>query len=83
MAGNHKALDDLMTKTSEWLRGVGPVSDIVVSSRIRLARNLEKLSFATRANDASQAEVLRLVEEGMAQAASLRKAFVVHLDDLD
>jgi len=31
--------DDLWTQTGEWLKGIGPNSDIVMSSRIRLARN--------------------------------------------
>ena len=33
-------LDDLAHSSGEWLRGSGPESDIVISSRIRLARNL-------------------------------------------
>ena len=32
--------DDLLTQSGEWLRGSGPESDIVISSRVRLARNL-------------------------------------------
>jgi protein arginine kinase len=76
-------LDELLTKTSEWLRGVGPSSEIVVSSRIRLARNLEKFPFATRATEVSQAEVLRLAQEGLRQAPSLRKALSLELDKLD
>ncbi len=78
-----KELDELVTKTSEWLRGVGPSSEIVVSSRIRLARNLEKFPFATRATDASQAEVLRLAQEGLQHAPSLRKSLSFELDKLD
>ncbi|HNV24326.1 MAG TPA: ATP--guanido phosphotransferase, partial [Candidatus Omnitrophota bacterium] len=34
------ALEDYIHKTGEWLKGSGPHSDIVMSSRIRLARNL-------------------------------------------
>ena len=37
-------LDDLITHSSEWLKGSGPNSDIVISSRIRL-RNLDKIPF--------------------------------------
>ena len=33
-------LDELSKSAGEWLRGSGPESDIVMSSRIRLARNL-------------------------------------------
>ncbi|MBI3324996.1 MAG: protein arginine kinase [Candidatus Omnitrophica bacterium] len=78
-----KELDKLMSQTSEWLRGVGPVSDIVMSSRIRLARNLEKLPFATRATKASQAEVLRIVKEGIEKASALGRSLFFRLDELD
>ena len=33
-------LDTLTNSIGEWLRGTGPDSDIVMSSRVRLARNL-------------------------------------------
>ena len=33
-------LSDLTNQAGEWLRGSGPMSEIVISSRIRLARNL-------------------------------------------
>ena len=41
-------LDSLTQKSSEWLRGTGPESDVVVSTRIRLARNLAEFPFSTR-----------------------------------
>ena len=43
-------LDDLTQTSGEWLRGEGPESDIVVSSRIRLARNLADFPFSNRAS---------------------------------
>lgn len=47
-----------LTRTSgEWLRGSGPDSDIVISSRIRLARNLSDYPFPTRADDDVRNEV--------------------------
>ena len=78
-----KELDHLLKQTSEWLRGVGPASDIVMSSRIRLARNLEKLQYAARANDESQAEVLRIVREGAKKAVSLQQSLILNMSDLD
>ena len=33
-------LNELQTSAGEWLGGTGPESDIAISSRIRLARNL-------------------------------------------
>ncbi|MFA5148185.1 MAG: protein arginine kinase [Candidatus Omnitrophota bacterium] len=48
-------LDDLWDGTGEWLKGSGPDSDIVMSSRIRLARNIDKYPFPHWA-DAGQLE---------------------------
>ncbi len=50
-------LDDLMGQSGEWLRGSGPESDIVISSRVRLARNLAKFPFLTRASEEQRAEI--------------------------
>lgn len=41
-------LSDLTTRAGEWLRGNGPQSDIVISSRIRLARNVAGQRFLAR-----------------------------------
>lgn len=41
-------LSDLTTRAGEWLRGDGPQSEIVISSRIRLARNLANQRFLSR-----------------------------------
>ena len=42
----------------EWLRGTGPDSDIVISSRVRLARNLAGFAFVNRATAVEHREVL-------------------------
>ena len=38
-------LSDLTNQAGEWLRGSGPMSEIVISSRIRLARNVAGFRF--------------------------------------
>ncbi len=43
-------LDDMTRTSGEWLRGTGPESDIVMCSRIRLARNLADFPFSNRAS---------------------------------
>lgn len=48
-------LDRLLPNLGEWLRGIGPESDIVVSTRIRLARNLAETPFSNRANSEQKA----------------------------
>src|SRR6059058_1546880 len=50
-------LDNLTHASGEWLRGTGPESDIVISSRIRLARNLAAFPFTNRASSYQKAEI--------------------------
>ena len=54
-------LNDLAQRRGEWLRGTGAESDIVLSSRIRLARNLVQFPFINRADDTVRAEIERTV----------------------
>jgi len=56
-------LDALTTTSGEWLRGTGPDSDIVVSSRIRLARNLAQFPFPNRADDVVRSDIEDLLRE--------------------
>jgi protein arginine kinase len=60
-------LDSLTTTTGEWLRGSGPESDIVISSRIRLARNLAAFPFTNRASGHQKAEIEALLRERIAK----------------
>ena len=54
-------LNDLARSSGEWLKGTGPESDIVMSSRIRLARNLAQFPFLSRADDGVRAEIERMM----------------------
>lgn len=49
---------DLTDHAGEWLRGAGPHSEIVISSRIRLARNLAGFPFVNRSNRRQRFEVV-------------------------
>ncbi len=50
-------IEDLIKEPGEWLRGTGPEGDIVISSRIRLARNVQGFPFLTRADAKERARV--------------------------
>lgn len=50
-------LDSLTQSSGEWLRAIGPEADIVISSRIRLARNLSSFPFTNRSNTHQKAEI--------------------------
>lgn len=54
-------LNDLASRVGEWLRGNGPESDIVISSRVRLARNVDGYHFLTKATLEQKREVESLV----------------------
>jgi len=58
-------LSDLASRSGEWLRGEGAESDVVMSSRIRLARNVAGFPFATRASEKQRQETLTLVRTGL------------------
>jgi protein arginine kinase len=60
-------LDSLTHTSGEWLRGTGPESDIVISSRIRLARNLAAFPFTNRASANQKAEIEGMLRERIAK----------------
>ncbi len=76
-------LSDLIHGTGEWLKGTGPHAHIVLSSRIRLARNLTLAPFTNRADKPAMDEVLKAVEAAMAQVPYLKKATFFRLNELD
>src|SRR2546425_13114512 len=66
-----------------WLDASGPGGHIVLSTRIRLARNLQGSVFGQRARDADRTVVLTRVEEAAAASTHLRHAITCRLDQLD
>src|SRR5687768_8495285 len=56
-------LDKMSHSSGEWLRGTGSEADIVISSRIRLARNLAAFPFTNRASTHQKAEIETLVRD--------------------
>jgi protein arginine kinase len=51
-------LTDISHDINEWFSGAGPLGDIVVSSRIRLARNLAGHKFLNSCSDEEKTEIL-------------------------
>lgn len=64
--GGYKVkLDELAGKCGEWLKGTGPESDIVISSRIRLARNLSEYPFVRRCTEGDKRAILRAARQAV------------------
>jgi protein arginine kinase len=78
----YRTFDELAAQASPWLDGSGPHADLVVSTRVRLARNLANAPFTHRARD----EQLQGVLTGVAGAADRTPAFagalLLRMDEL-
>jgi len=72
----------LARTSGEWLRGAGPESDIVMSSRIRLARNLADFPFISRANAGDRAEIERILRERVMKVHESVDLTYVDVNDL-
>jgi len=76
-------LNDLTAKIGEWLRGSGPESDIVMSSRIRLARNLAEFPFISRASQADRSEIEKLLRERILKIQAGGEMLYLKVNELD
>ncbi len=54
-----------LERSSKWMEGSGPQADIVISSRIRLARNLKGMPFPNLMNESQEAKVIRQVSQAI------------------
>ena len=76
-------LDDLVNSHGEWLAIGGPMSDVVVSSRIRLARNLSGFRFLSKAGRDEAGDVERRLFEAITACDFGRETFYVDIDKSD
>src|SRR3982751_3075385 len=74
-------LSDLTNHAGEWLRGSGPMSEIVISSRIRLARNVSGFPFLTKCSRHQRQALERKSREMILNAALSPQTLYVDLED--
>jgi protein arginine kinase len=65
-----------------WLDASGQHSDIVLSTRIRLARNVEGYAFTGRARDGERLRVLSQVREAVTSIPTMADSVMYRLDEL-
>jgi protein arginine kinase len=65
-----------------WLDASGPNSDVVLSTRIRLARNIEGYAFTGRARDGERLRVLAQARQAAEAVPSLAGAVTYRVDEL-
>ncbi len=76
-------IDGLLKQTCEWLRGTGPNPDIVMSSRVRLARNIENFPFSHWANKKQEKESMEILQAAVQANDFLQTGAFVRMADLD
>lgn len=76
------AIDDFLKQDTEWLKGTGPDANIVMSSRTRLARNVDKMPFSNRAKNKQLEDILNMTEAAAKECSFLKDALFIRLKDL-
>src|SRR5256885_1871257 len=75
-------VSNMLATAGEWLRGEGPHHQIVISSRVRLARNLRNRPFPGWAKKAERSSILELIRSRVAALPEMQEAFAESLQDL-
>ena len=73
---------NVMATGGEWLRGEGPHHQIVISSRVRLARNLRQRAFPGWAKKAERTQILELIKPRVEELPEMQDSFSELLQDL-
>src|SRR6266576_2115686 len=75
-------ISNVLTTAGEWLRGEGPHHQIVISSRVRLARNLRNRPFPGWAKKAERSSILELIRSRVETLPEMQQAFKL-VDKID
>jgi protein arginine kinase len=67
----------------QWLDASGDHSDIVLSTRIRLARNVEGYAFASRARDGERLRVLAQVRDAIPAVTGSDHGVMLRVDEME
>ncbi len=76
-------MDDLLSQLGPWLQGKGPDNDIVISSRIRLARNLSGFPFLTRATELDRRSIRDSVRDAAPRMFGKKSYYFVDMEEID
>ena len=76
-------LEEVVRQASAWLRGVGPLHDIVISTRIRLARNVQGFNFLSRADADMRKEIADSVRGAVQRIKLMKDMIYLNVEELD
>lgn len=81
---NHAdVLNTFVRHAGEWMRGDGPMHDIVMSTRVRLARNLAGYNFLSRADAEMRTDIAETLSRAIRKTPQLSAALHLEIDKLD
>lgn len=75
-------LNDLVNRKSQWSKGEGPRSNIVISTRVRLARNVKDHIYFYRASAPQREELMQLVLEAAKKCDHFKDALYLKMKEL-
>ena len=73
-------INDLAQHTGEWLSGAGPEADIVISSRVRLARNLADYPFMNKATAQDRENIKKTLRDRVLEVIPQANVLYVEVD---
>ncbi len=76
------ALKALLEKPAEWLTGQREESEMVLSCRVRLARNIDKCPFTHMARPSVLREIGNEITNVLQKSPSLQEAFIINLEEI-
>ena len=75
-------IETVLAHPSDWLRGDGPHHQIVISSRVRFARNIRSHAFPGWAKKAERSQILEEIKPRVDELPEMQDAFSEYMQEL-
>jgi len=75
-------IQELIEKPPGWLSGEGKYPEMVLSTRVRIARNLKKFPFNVKSKEAEREEILLIVKEALDNIGIVENPYYIRLDQI-
>jgi protein arginine kinase len=76
-------IDILLNESSYWMTGQGPDAEIVLTSRMRIARNIKGIPFPNRADSKQRNKVFGVIEKAVKNSQYMQGSLVLKFDKMD
>lgn len=76
-------IDILLNESSYWMTGQGPDAEIVLTSRMRLARNIRGIPFPNRADLKQKIRAFNVVEKAVKNSQYMQGSLILKFDKMD